>query len=145
MVVYVYVFFSPKIHNLMVFQYLCSKLGLNMPVLLYQDTSICFSSAPVLAANNWQSIVVGLAAASNAANLCSGYSYQENLLTLFQLCPSAGSEQLAVNSGTAGSSNISHLCYGYSYQQNLLTLFQLCPSAGSKKSAVNSGRAGSSK
>ncbi len=40
-----------------------------------------------------------------AADLCIGYSYQDmTLLTLFQLCSGAGSEQLAVNSGRAGSS-----------------------------------------
>ena len=37
-----------------------------------------FSSAPVLASNNWQSIVGGLAAANNAANLCSGYSHPDD-------------------------------------------------------------------
>jgi hypothetical protein len=32
----------------------------------------------VVAANNWQSIIGGLAATSNAANLCSGYSHPDS-------------------------------------------------------------------
>jgi hypothetical protein len=58
----------------------------------------------VLAANNWQSIVGGLAAASNAANLCSGYSYQDDFVK-FVSALLFGSKQLSVNNGRAGSSN----------------------------------------
>jgi hypothetical protein len=60
-----------------------------------------FSSALVLAVNNWHSIVVGW---QRQVKLPTAAPYHENLLTLFQLCPGAGSEQLAVNSGRAGSS-----------------------------------------